>query len=242
MQEIELADGSIAEFPDHFSDDEIESVLQKEVESPGRKPIESKQSAWNSIARPFKSQTFKTAEALNRGIGSFSQNLHELSEYVGTKTGMQPGGAFEKGAQTYLENAEYWRKKAEETNPSFVDEMIGEAIGGAVPGIAEFMLNVPYAAITAAKDAAKRGDSETFGAIIGGAKRYVLGRIFHALGVLPKPVAAPAMGGVFATEAAASGGTPEEVAKSFGKMVPMPLCDNNMFGPGSNRKIRNFYR
>ena len=94
--------------------------------------------------------------------------------------------------------------------------MVGSAVGGGVPGVAEFMLNVPYYSFKGAIEAQKKGDNRAWGALIGGAKRYALGKTLHATGTLTKPLAIPAMGGVMGVQTAAEGGTPEETAEAVG--------------------------
>lgn len=169
-----------------------------------------------SISDPFKAQALRSAEALNRGLSMFSGNLNALSQYVSAKTGLDSGGGFEKAAKFYAENADYWNKKAEEVGTNVVDDLIGEAIGGSVPGIAEFMLSVPYASLLGAAEAEKAGNSEAMGAITEGAKRYILGKILHATNILKQPYRSGAMGGVFGAQTAIEGGSPEEIAKGVG--------------------------
>lgn len=170
----------------------------------------------SNLTRPFKAQAYESVKALNEGIAGFSQRLDDIARYMSDKTGLDRGGLFEAFAKAYSKNAEYWDKKAMEVGPTVIDEIVGSAVGGAVPGISEFMLNIPYAAASGAAEAYKKGESELMGAVTEGFKRGLLGKIFHAAGALKKPLATVATGGAMATQTASEGGSPEEIAKSAG--------------------------
>lgn len=153
----------------------------------------------------------QVAQQLNEGIAGFAGRLDKVAQKMEADLGLSRGGLFEKAAEQYQANADYWDKKAADIGgENVVSEIIGAAAGGGVPGIAEFALGVPYAAMTG------YGEGGAEGAVEEGAKRYLLGEIFKTFQGLKKTVAAPAMGTVMAAETAVAGGTPEEVAKSAG--------------------------
>jgi hypothetical protein len=193
-----------------------------------------KSSFLQNITKPFKAQALKTAEALNVGLASFSQNLDDLSQYVGGKLGIADrSGVFEKASKFYLNNAKYLNEKAKEIGTNKVDEIVGEAVGGAVPGISEFMLGPSYYALSGAKEAFKRGDSEVIGAVTEGVQRYVMGKVLHATGILKQPLRSPVMGGVFAAT------TPEgERAKAFGVGALYGITGPKASGQVGIREIR----
>jgi hypothetical protein len=166
--------------------------------------------------RPWEAAGYSAAEALNRGMAGFATHLNTLSEYVGKKIGIEPGGIFKKSATQYNQNVDYWKKRADEVGTSFFQELVSEAVGGAVPGIAEFLLNVPYAAMLGAAEAEKSGENEIAGALLKGAKRGILGAVLHAMTPLNQYLRAPSMGAVFGTQAALEGADTKEVAKAFG--------------------------
>jgi hypothetical protein len=169
-----------------------------------------------NMARPWLATGYNAAAALNRGLGVFSTHMDAMSELVGNKTGTQPGNLFKQIAETYDQNTEYWKNRANTVGSKFLDELVGEAVGGAVPGIAEFLLNIPYAGILGAAEAKQKGENKILGALVSAGKRGVLGGIFKALDPLKQYLRAPAMGSVFAVDTAAQGGKPEEIAKAFG--------------------------
>jgi hypothetical protein len=170
----------------------------------------------HSWVRPWQAVGYSSAESLNRGMATFATHLDTISEYIEKKTGLQKGDFFTKAAQQYNENTEYWKKRVNEVGISFFQELVSEAAGGAVPGITEFLLNVPYAAVLGAAEAEKAGENEIGAAILRGAKRGILGAVFHAMGPLQQYLRAPTMGAVFGTQAALEGADSREIAKSVG--------------------------
>ncbi len=169
-----------------------------------------------SFVRPFASLGYTSAAALNRGMSVMATHLDTIADYIGEVTGAEKGGFFEKAAKQYEENREYWQKRANEVGVAFLEELTGEALGGAVPGITEFVLNIPYAGLLGAAEAHKKGNSELAGALTEGAKRGVLGLIFHAIMPLKQYLRAPAMGSVFGLQAAMEGGEARDIAKGVG--------------------------
>jgi hypothetical protein len=175
----------------------------------------------NPLVRPFVAQGFNAMSALNRGFATMATHLDSISTYLAEKTGMEKTGvlgpdAVKKVADYYNKDANHWARRAQEVGINFIDELISEAVGGAMPGIAEFMLNIPYSALLGASEAYRKGESEIAGALVEGAKRGVLGAMFHALGPLKKYLQAPIMGGIFGVQAAVEGAAPREIAKSVG--------------------------
>ncbi len=183
-----------------------------------RMPLDSTPSMTaQDITRPFEAQTYEAAKGLNLGMESFTRRITDIGQSVGEKFGVpERSKLFNSIANTYKENAAYWEKRAKEVGPNVIDEIVGAAAGGAVPGVAEFALNVPYAAASGAAEAHKKGESEALGAIKEGSKRLLLGQIFEAAGILKQPYAAVASSGAFAAQTAAEGGSTEDIAKSAG--------------------------
>jgi hypothetical protein len=159
---------------------------------------------------------YSSAESLNRGMAGFATHLNTLAEYIGKKTGTKPGEIFEKAAEQYNQNTDYWKKRADEVGTSFFQELVSEAIGGAIPGISEFLLNVPYATFLGAAEAEKSGGNELGGALLSGAKRGLLGAVFKAMGPLNHYLRAPAMGITFGAQAVSEGADTRDIAKSVG--------------------------
>jgi hypothetical protein len=170
------------------------------------------------LVRPFLAQGYSAAAALNRGLGVFSEHMASIDEWASKKTGgvLKSVIPWKDIANNYDAYTQHWRERASEVGINFLDELIGESAGGAVPGIAEFVLNVPYSASLGAAEAARQGKSEIAGALVEGAKRGVLGAIFKAMDPLQQYLRAPVMGTVFGIQAAAEGAEPREIAKSFG--------------------------
>lgn len=138
---------------------------------------------------------------------------------------------FDKAVDIWLNNADYFKDLAEKHGAGAVDEVIGGAIGGALPGVAEFMLGPLYAAGREAVAAEKRGEDETSALIRGGMKRYLLGQILHSTGELNLPLRTGALGTVGAVEGYSETGDVGEAAKSGAVLATMGL----MPMPGSAR-------
>jgi len=109
---------------------------------------------------------------------------------------------------------------AGEIGPMFLPELIGATLGGAIPGVTQFTLDLmsllTFPAMAGAQAAYKHGQNEVGGALTEAAKTGLLGAIFQTMHPLNQYLRTPAMGGVFAAQAAAEGGDAREIAKSFG--------------------------
>lgn len=209
----------------------------------GTKPVETmadNRSAFSKtvwyFARPFLAQGYNAASALNRGIASFSSHLDNASDYVAASTGMKAGGVFEEAAKIYNSNADYWRKRAEAVGINFFDEIISEAVGGFVPGVSQFVLDVESALTLPYMDGAirayQRGDSPFVGGMVDAAKTGTLQALFSMMAPLKTYLKAPAMGTVFGVEAAAE--APEgQKARAFGKGMGIGLA-YSLASPGGN--------
>jgi hypothetical protein len=186
----------------------------EESPAPFREAIAA--AARSSVGKPFVKQYDTIRGSFLKGGAALTRGVTDIGEYVGKPMGIPRSEVFDKAAQMWQDKGEELHQLAQEKGADFVDKMVGSAIGGGVPGVAEFMLNVPYYSFKGAIEAAKRGDNQAWGAIVGGAKRAALGKTLHAAGTLTKPLAIPAMGTVMGVQTAAEGGTPEETAEAVG--------------------------
>lgn len=168
------------------------------------------------VVRPFLAQGYNSVSALNRGISVFAEHLDTMSEFLENRGLGKRGEIFKKIADYYDADSKKWRERAEKVGINFVDELVSEAVGGAVPGITEFLLGVPYAGFLGAAEAEKAGENPIAGALIEGAKRYSLGGIFRAIGPLKQYLRTPIMGGVLGLEPAIEGAPKEDIAKAIG--------------------------
>lgn len=168
------------------------------------------------LARPFIATGYNTVAAYNRSLGTLFEHLDCMTDFIADKTGMEKGGLFENLADIYNGNTTYWQNQAQKYNSGFLDEMIGEAIGGAPFGVAEFMAGVPYAGFLGAAEAHKEDRSVVVGVLTEAGKRGVLGAIFKMISPLKQYLKAPTMGGVFGIQSASEGAEPREIAKGFG--------------------------
>ncbi|HPD58085.1 MAG TPA: hypothetical protein PKW17_12645 [Smithellaceae bacterium] len=189
--------------------------------------------AMSFFVKPWQNLGYSSAASLNRGMAYFSEGLDTIADMLADRYGVQKGGIFESAAKTYEQNTEYWQRKAEANGITFMTELFGEALGGAVPGIAEFALNVPYAALHGAAKAHKEGGGEFAGALTEAAKRGVLGLVFRSVHPLKQYLRAPVFGAVFGAQTAAEGGDTKEIAKGVGTGFIY-----SMFSPGGRYGLR----
>jgi len=170
---------------------------------------------------PFLSQGYNAASALNRGMASFSAHLDGIADFIEATTGMKSEGLFEKAAEVYQENADYWKERADKVGMGFIDELVSEAVGGAIPGITTFVLDVasgltfPFMAGTG--EALKnKEDHPIVKGLIEAAKTGLLSWLFRMISPLKQYLKAPTMGTIFGVEEAAV--APEgEKARGFAK-------------------------
>ncbi len=216
----EEAIGAAAEGAPYVSESAPATPTPPPVASvPPAQPVEAQgplSRAARMLTDPFKLQGLEVTGAFLRGGAALTKGVTDVGEYVGKPLGIPRSEVFDQAAQLWAEKGEELTKLAETKGAGIVDQVVGEAIGGAVPGVAEFMLNVPYAALKGAFKAKEQGDNQWWSAIVEGAKRFVLGKSMESTRVLTRPASAVAMGGIMATQTAAEGGTPKDIAKSFG--------------------------
>jgi len=168
------------------------------------------------LVKPWLAVGNTAAAALNKGLAAMATHLDVMADYVAAKTGASKGNLFKDAAKQYQDNVSYWQDRANKVGVSFLEELFGEVVGGAVPGVAEFALNIPYAGLLGAATASQQGKSEIAGALTEAAKRGVLGLVFKTMHPLNQYLRAPAMGTVFGIQTATEGGDAREVAKGFG--------------------------
>lgn len=181
------------------------------------------------FARPFLSQGYNAAAALNRGLAGFSAHLDSVSDFIESSTGMKSGGLFEKAAEVYNDNADYWKERADKVGVNFFDELISEAAGGFAPGVAQFSLDVssgltfPFMA----GYEENRENNPFMGGVMEAAKTGTLHGLFKMIGPLKQYLKAPTMGTVFGIEESANapeGGKVRAFGKGFGAGVGYSLA------------------
>lgn len=150
------------------------------------------------------------------GEGLF-KTLNQAAVGVGLITGMKPGGGFADVSEWFGKRREYWQDLMDKEGVGGVRRMVGEIIGGLPGGIAEWETKVPIAALAGVGEAVEKGEPEDAlnAAIRRGGERYILGRVFKALGRVKSPVLRRGAGAAtMAGTTAIHGGAPEEIAAS----------------------------
>jgi hypothetical protein len=182
-----------------------------------------------TLARPFEAQGYSTMSAYNRGLATLYTHLDLIDKWGKDWFGLKSAIDYNALADRYESNAQHWKERAEKVGVNFIDELIGEVVGGAPVGVGEFIAGVPYAGVLGAAQAHAKGESEIAGALVEAAKRGVLGAIFKAIDPLKQYLRAPTMGTIFGVQTAIEGGGPKEIAKSFGTGLIY-----SMTSPGGN--------
>ena len=188
---------------------DFDTPINNHVESTGGNVNQAKKdiaaSLYEGFVQPWEKAGYTAAASFNRGMAVFSTHLDIMGEYLGKKTGAEDagfkkGGAFENAAKTYNTNTDYWQKRANDSGTDFLPELFGEALGGAVPGIAEYILNIPYAGLLGAANTeqqTEKGRGELENALVEAGKRGTLGLVFNQLVQFNKYLSAPMMGVIF---------------------------------------------
>ncbi len=157
-------------------------------------------------AEDYKQRGRLIARSANEALAGFMERLDQMATKVSELTGLDKGGLFARARDAYQQNAEQWNQKIG-SNPALTDEIIGEIIGGAIPGMFEFAMGTPYAAATGY---AEGGTGE---ALKQAGERALMGQLLHGINklkLIPRTVLGAALGG---GEAAVQGGGPREIAK-----------------------------
>jgi hypothetical protein len=180
-----------------------------------------------SFTKPFLAQGYNSMAALNRGAAGFYAHLDSIADFVEASGFGKKEGLFENLAKISAEKADYWKQRAEKVGIGFVDELVSEAVGGFVPGVTQFSMDVasgftfPYMA--GAAEAAKKGEQPFVAGIVEAAKTGTLYGVFRMMAPLKKYLQAPTMGTIFGLqemEAAPEG----EKAKAFAKGAGIGLA------------------
>ena len=191
---------------------------------------------------PFLAQLYRGLGALTGGTAQVMQNIMQTTDYLieegkklklGAKKdapgpldawlkeslGIDSSDLVRQTVNNSIEllksNSKYYEDLAKEKGAGFIDELIGDAVGGFIPWVAEFKMGVPYFFAKGAAEARSQGQNEFWGGIRSAVERGILGKLFEVFSVLKKPYQAVATGGTFATQTWAQGGDPREIAKSF---------------------------
>jgi hypothetical protein len=201
-------------------DDHVHEQIKK---LPPQQEVKAR-SGWNSVlyqlSQPYLASGYSAASALNRGMAHFADTLDNARKWLqesmghvtwGPKTEpLVPEDFFEKLAKVYELNADYWKQRADQVGPSFLEELVGEAIGGAVPGITEFTVDTAsYFTIPGMagwEKAQKHGESGIDPVITGlveAAKVGTLQYLFRTMAPFKRYLQASAMGSFFGAQAVA---------------------------------------
>src|SRR5574343_946251 len=147
------------------------------------------------------SANYNMTAALNRGIASFFAHLDGVAKFIEQNTGMKSEGLFEKFAEVTQKEGDYYKKQADEKGINFFDELVSEAIGGFVPGVSQFAIDVgslysfPY--MDGYYRATTRNENPFVAGLLNAAKTKTLDALFKMMAPLKTYLKAPSFGTVF---------------------------------------------
>lgn len=198
------------------------------------------------VARPWKATYYETLSSASRGAYDAYQNFDNLATFISDITGMSKGDIWEKGAKASEFYADKYARLAQENGIMFAEELFGDILGGTIPGIVNFMLEVRsgYAlsfirGYQGSKNAGENGKDPFINGLIEAAKTGTLSKILKMVQPFNKWVQSTTLGTLFGSEAALSapeGDKLREAGKGFG----MGLAFGAM-GQGDIR-YRDLYR
>ena len=198
---------------------------------------------FSNIADPWMATGYTAASAINRGIANMADTFDVLTKYIQRETGMERGGLFEKAAEEYNRNAGYWKDRADKVGVGFLEELVGEAVGGAVPGIVDFALKVASGftipAVTGAEKAKEHDQDPFIGSLIEAAKTGTLYGVFKMIQPFSRYIQATMMGGTFALESAMEAPEGQKI-KEAAKGLGTGLLFSSLSSPGGV-KVRDLY-
>src|SRR4030042_6550949 len=156
--------------------------------------------ALGHVTRPFLAQGYNAYSALNRGTSHLYEGIDLVGDFIANRTGTEKGGLFKKLSEASLAKADSWQKRAQRVGMNFLDELVSEAIGGFVPGIAGFALDVAsmftLPAMRGFAKGEKTGENPYVLAVLEAAQTKTLHMMFKAMAPLKKHLSAPMMGTV----------------------------------------------
>lgn len=183
-------------------------------------------SVLHTLADPWIATGYDVMAAYQRGTAHFYDTMEVLkrdladAEPAAMKRtpGFRAGGTgyygdemFKNLADTANKSADEWKAKADKEGLPFMQELIGNAVGGAVPQTLEFFMNVASGLtipLEVGSQRAKENKSDphhtdpVIGGLIEAAKTGTLAMLFEMLGPFSKYIKATAFGSVFGAQAA----------------------------------------
>uniref|UniRef100_A0A6M3KDN8 Putative acetyltransferase n=2 Tax=viral metagenome TaxID=1070528 RepID=A0A6M3KDN8_9ZZZZ len=184
------------------------------------------------------SQFFKDMLTFPYGVAADTRDtlmlLDESAKQVSEWTGLGYGGLFKSLAAFVSPPADY--------APEGLSRKIVDGIGRGLSQMALIALGakagVSPTVYFAGRGATEEGLAEgPTGALKGGIKGALLGKIFEGTALLPRGIHAPTLGGVFALLAASEGASGEDVAAAFGVGIGLGLGGG---GRGLTKQSRRY--
>jgi len=146
----------------------------------------------------------------------FFESLDDIAKWMNDIVPIGTSGTFKDISNELINKADYWENVMQREGTPAVERLVSGTLGAIPMGVIEFgkaSYGIPLAAAQGAAESYKKGESTLAGAAIGGAKRYVLGKLLNFYSALKSPVVRRGLtGGTFGAASGLEGATPEEIA------------------------------
>jgi len=100
------------------------------------------QSIGDQAGRWYQGVGYNSMASFTRGMAGLYTHLDLIAQWGEANLGLSRSGFFKKLADINDNHSAYWRQRANEKGIDFLQEMVSEAVGGAAPGMLQFMLDV----------------------------------------------------------------------------------------------------
>jgi hypothetical protein len=167
-------------------------------------------SAAYTIAKPWMDAGYSAQAAFNRGMAHFATTLGLAlrKPYDSAEEGSGPVRQipfFDEAAKEASANADYWETKVKKDGASGISEFLGNVVGGAIPGGAEFLtgvasgLTIPYFA-GAEKKREQHATDPVIGGMVEAAKTGTMAMLFSLVGPFNRYIQATTLGTTFGAQ------------------------------------------
>jgi hypothetical protein len=203
--------GPIVEPPAFNWDQQIQKYLDKIPQPSWLSTQEHMTEMFSGFVNPLLARGYSAYGALSRGTAAVWHMFDAAIQYVSEEPHDEShwSRVFNKMAQIGFERGDYYKKRAKEIGIGYLDELISEATGNAVPGAVNFALSLlSFGGLPAAeamlpiKQAGGDYLEQFKWGLLKAAEYKLLGFIFEAMAPLGIHLRTPIQAGIFGGQAA----------------------------------------
>jgi len=173
--------------------------------------IEKRNGITNTIyqmAKPWLDASYLAGSSINRTLAHSTDTLDVMSRWFEAQGLGKREGFFEQMTKTYLQNADWWKARAEKVGINFLTELTGEAFAlpsNALIGMTDFVLKVASGfsipAIVGYQEAKEHDTDPFIGGLIEAAKTKTLDSMFKLMAPFSRYIQSLVMGTTFGVQA-----------------------------------------